>query len=93
MAGPAMPIFVFSVAIITSQHPSNAAFPAKQYPDAIPIVGLNPESWANNANAMVSSPATPGESVSPGRPPPPSANKTTGNCRSWAIVKSRSFLR
>ena len=42
IAGPPMPMLESSVAITTSQHPSSAALPAKQYPAAIPTSGTRP---------------------------------------------------
>ena len=41
-----MPMLESSVAITTSQQPSSAALPAKQYPEAIPTSGTRPLSWA-----------------------------------------------
>ena len=40
--GPAIPIELFFVAIITSEHPAIAAFPAKQFPETIEIRGTFP---------------------------------------------------
>ena len=80
MAGPPMPMLAPSVAMTTSQQPSRAALPAKHRPDAMPTRGTVPLRRANRWNAMVSRPDTPGASVSPGRPPPPSAKRTTGSC-------------
>jgi hypothetical protein len=42
IAGPPIPIFDPAVAIITSQHPSSAALPAKHRPDVIPTSGTSP---------------------------------------------------
>ena len=42
IAGPPIPIFDPSVAIITSQQASNEAFPAKQRPAVIPTIGTSP---------------------------------------------------
>ena len=78
IAGPPMPMFEPSVAITTSQHPRMAALPAKHRPLVIPDprcdTAQRPQRW----NAMTSRPETPGASVSPGRPPPPSAKNTVG---------------
>ena len=93
MAGPPMPTVVSAVAMMTSQQPSSAAFPAKHRPPTTPTVGTSPLSLANSANASVSRPVTVAPSVSPGRPPPPSANKTTGSASRSTTSKSRSFLR
>ena len=92
MAGPPMPIEAPSTAITMSQQPSSAALPAKQRPAAIPISGTWPDSRAKRAKAPVSRPVTTAVSVSPGRPPPPSAKSTTGRPRRSASSKSRSFL-
>ena len=64
--------------MMTSQQPSSAALPAKQRPETMPTSGTSPLSPPNSAKASVSRPATTAMSVSPGRPPPPSANRTTG---------------
>ena len=74
-----MPIEAFSVAMMTSQQPSSAALPAKQRPETMPTSGTSPDSSAKMWKVVVSSPATPMPSVSPGRPPPPSAKRTTGS--------------
>ncbi len=42
-----MPMFEPSVAMITSQQPSSAALPAKQYPLVTPTSGTSPLSCAN----------------------------------------------
>ena len=63
-----MPMLESSVAITTSQHPSSAALPAKQLPEAIPTSGTSPLRRANRLKARQSSPATIGMSTSPGRP-------------------------
>ena len=87
-----MPMFEPSVAMTTSQQPRMAALPAKHRPEVMPTIGTSPLSRAQRWKAMTSRPATPGMSVSPGRPPPPSAKNTTGSrCRS-ITSKSRSFL-
>ena len=65
--------------MMTWQHPSSAALPAKQRPDTTPTSGTFPLSAPNSAKASVSSPVTTAMSVSPGRPPPPSAKSTTGS--------------
>ena len=66
IAGPPMPMFEPSVAMITSQQPSSAALPAKQRPDTMPTSGTSPLSSANRANAMQSRPDTPGRRCRPG---------------------------
>ena len=88
-----MPMLASGVAMMMSQQPSSAALPAKQLPDAMPMRGTSPDRRAHNANAMVSSPATIGWSVSPGRPPPPSVKNTVGRRSLSMTSKSRSFLR
>jgi len=92
IAGPPIPILEFFVAIIVSQHPSNAALPAKQYPETIPTNGDLPLRPANILNVVKSRPATPFASVSPGLPPPPSANKTIGRRHLSAILSIRSIF-
>ena len=67
-----MPMFEFAVAITTSLQPSRAALPAKQRPELMPMRGTVPLSLAYWRKVGVSRPATPGKSVSPGLPPPPS---------------------
>ena len=93
MAGPPMPMLEPRVAMTTSLQPRMAALPAKHRPEVIPTSGTSPLSRPHRWKAMVSSPDTPGASVSPGRPPPPSAKNTTG--RRWRSItsNSRSFLR
>ncbi len=46
IAGPPMPILESTVAMMTSQQPSSAALPAKQYPDVMPTSGTSPLSRA-----------------------------------------------
>jgi hypothetical protein len=87
-----MPMVESSVAMTTSQQPSRAALPAKHRPEAMPMRGTWPLSRANRWNAIVSSPETEVVSVSPGRPPPPSANRMTGSRRRSASSSIRSFL-
>ena len=89
IAGPPMPIEESAVAMMTSQQPSSAALPAKQRPATTPITGTRPDSRANSTKVGTSRPL-PKVSVSPGRPPPPSANSTTGSRRSWARASMRS---
>jgi len=60
--------------------------------EATPTSGTSPLSAAKRANASVSSPLTTAVSVSPGRPPPPSAKSTTGTRSSATTSKSRSFF-
>ena len=87
-----MPMLESSVAITTSQHPSSAALPAKQFPEAIPTSGTSALRRAKRLKARQSRPATIGMSTSPGRPPPPSANSTTGSRRRSASSNRRSFF-
>ena len=88
-----MPMLLPSTAITRSQQPSSAALPAKQRPATMPISGTWPDSAAKRPKVVQSSPATPSQSTSPGRPPPPSANSTTGKRCSAASASSRSLLR
>ena len=74
-----MPIELPRVAMTTSQQPSKAALPAKQRPATIPTSGTRPLRRAKLAKVVTCRPATTGMSTSPGRPPPPSANRTTGS--------------
>ena len=48
----------FSVTMIRSEQPAITALPAKQRPDTIAIRGTSPESPAQSAKALVSSPDT-----------------------------------
>ena len=93
IAGPPMPMLDPAVAITTSQQPRMAALPAKHRPDVMPTSGTRPLSPPHRLNARQSSPDTPGASVSPGRPPPPSAKNTTGSPWRSITSNSRSFLR
>ena len=77
--------------MMTSQLPSSAALPAKQRPETTPMVGTLPFRSPKRWNVVVSSPAGVGHS-SPGRPPPPSANTTTGSAHLSASVSRRSFF-
>ena len=86
-------MFEPSVAMITSQQPRMAALPAKHRPEVTPIMGTSPDSPPHSQNARQSRPETPEASVSPGRPPPPSAKNTTGNRWRSITSNSRSFLR
>ena len=88
-----MPMVALRVAMMTSAQPSSAALPAKQRPCTMPTSGTWPDKRANWMNEVQSRPATTGMSVSPGRPPPPSANSTTGT-RHWRASASMrsSFL-
>ena len=92
IAGPPMPRLAPSTATMRSQQPSNAALPAKQRPATMPMRGTCPDSRAKRAKVWQSSPATPCQSTSPGRPPPPSANSTTGSCQRSASASRRSLL-
>ena len=65
-----------------SQLPSSAALPAKQRPATMPTIGTWPDSVAQRAKRRAVQAGDDGESTSPGRPPPPSANSTTGSFRS-----------
>src|SRR4051794_17002226 len=78
IAGPPMPSELFSVATIRSEQPAITALPAKHLPATTAMRGTTPDRRAHSANARVSSAETAGWSVSPGRPPPPSAQKTVG---------------
>ena len=82
-----MPIELSRVAMTTSQQPSSAALPAKQRPATMPISGTWPLRRAKLAKVVTCRPATIGMSTSPGRPPPPSANSTTGRRCSRAICE------
>ena len=92
IAGPPMPIVASGVAMMTWQQPSSAALPAKQRPDTMPTSGTRPLRAPKSAKASVSSPVTVAVSVSPGRPPPPSAKRTTGRRSRSTNAKSRSFF-
>ena len=92
MAGPPIPMLASGVAMMTWQHPSSAALPAKQRPDTTPTRGTSPLSAPKRAKASVSSPVTTAMSVSPGRPPPPSAKSTTGSRNLSTSSKRRSFF-
>jgi hypothetical protein len=92
MAGPPIPIEDDSVATIRSEQPAITALPAKQLPLTIAIRGTRPDSFAHSANAGTSSALTTGTSVSPGRPPPPSAKNTTGSRARSITSNSRSFF-
>ena len=93
MAGPPMPSELPSVATMRSAQPAITALPAKQRPWTTAIRGASPERPAHSANARTSSAETTGTSVSPGRPPPPSAKKTVGSRSRSMSSNSRSFLR
>ena len=56
IAGPPMPMFEFSVAMITSQQPSSAALPAKQRPELMPTSGTRPEQAREQVKAVQSRP-------------------------------------
>ena len=88
-----MPSEEFIVATIRSEQPAITALPAKQLPETIEIRGTWPESLAQSANARTWSALTTGWSVSPGRPPPPSAKKTTGSRIRSITSNIRSFLK
>ena len=81
------------MATIRSEQPASTALPAKQRPWTIAIRGTSPESRAQSAKARVSSAETTGWSVSPGRPPPPSAKRIAGSRIRSISSKRRSFLR
>ena len=87
-----MPIELSRVAMIMSQQPSSAALPAKQRPATMPTTGTWPLRRAKLAKVVTCSPATIGMSTSPGRPPPPSANSTTGSRCSSAMPSMRSVF-
>ena len=93
MAGPAMPMQAFSVAIIKSLQPANTALPAKQRPDTTAMRGTRPLRRAYCRKLGPSRPATlVALSVSPGRPPPPSAKKITGSFCCSAMSRMRSVF-
>ena len=92
IAGPLMPTKLARVAMMTSAQPSRAALPAKHRPCTMPTTGTLPESAANWLKVWLLRPATMGMSVSPGRPPPPSANSTTGSRCLCAMPSIRSVL-
>ena len=77
MAGPPIAKVVSSVAMITSQHATNAVLPAKHLPDTTPTIGTNPLNCDQVVNVVVSIPIP--DPSSPGLPPPPSPNRTIGN--------------
>ena len=94
MAGPPMPMLASGVAMMTSQHPSRAALPAKQRPDTRPTSGTRPLSRPNNAKASVSRPVTTAMSVSPGRSPAAFGEEHRRQLQAARTnLKSRSFLR
>ena len=53
-----MPMLASGVAMITSQQPRRAAFPAKQRPETMPTSGTRPLSPPKRAKASVSRPVT-----------------------------------
>ncbi len=81
------------VQITISLIPAKEALPAKQRPDTTAIFGTTPASAAKALKLDVARPDAETPSVSPGRPPPPSANQTTGNDWSAATSRMRSVLR
>ena len=88
-----MPMLELRVAMVTSQQPQKTALPAKQRPEAMPIRGARPLSWAKARKVGTSRPVTPTPSVSPGRPPPPSANQMIGSrSRSASAIIRSVFL-
>ena len=87
-----MPIELERVATMVSQQPSRAALPAKQRPAAMPSTGTRPDSRAKLEKVATCRPATMGMSTSPGRPPPPSANSTTGSFCARAMPSMRSVF-
>ena len=87
-----MPRLASWVAMITSQQPASTALPAKQRPDTTATSGTSPESRPNSSKARVVSCAAITRSVSPGRPPPPSANSTSGRRQRQASSNIRSFF-
>ncbi len=58
----------------------------------MPTSGTSPLRRANSSNARQSRPATIGMSTSPGRPPPPSANSTTGSRRRCGELEQAVLL-
>jgi len=55
-----MPMLDPSVAIVMSAAPNNAAFPAKQRPEATAIRGTTPDNAAQDANVVSCKPPTTG---------------------------------
>jgi hypothetical protein len=88
-----MPSDESRVATIRSEQPAMTALPAKQRPLTIAMRGTLPDSAAHSAKARTWSDETTGKSVSPGRPPPPSAKKTVGSRIRSIRSNRRSFLR
>ena len=78
--------------MMTSLEPSSAALPAKQRPELMPMRGTRPLSFAYWRKVGVSRPATPGKSVSPGRPPPPSAKQDDGQLRVFRDLQQPILL-
>ncbi len=78
--------------MMTSHTPASAALPAKHRPETTDTSGTRPRSPASIRKVGTSSPAAPPTSVSPGRPPPPSAKSTTGSRFRAARSKTRSVL-
>src|SRR3954449_11719547 len=66
IAGPPMPMLLPLVATTTSQTPTSAAFPAKQYPETTATVGPRPAGRAIVVKVGTSSRDPPAVSVSPG---------------------------
>ena len=93
IAGPPMPTVAVRVATTTSHSPSSAALPAKHRPPTIPTRGTTPARPAHSPKLVVCSPVTTGWSVSPGRPPPPSANSTVGTRSRRTTSRNRSVFR
>jgi DNA primase len=86
-----LPIQDARVAMVISAQPKRAALPAKQHPLFTAMRSERPRSAAQRAKVGTESPATCVlTSVSPGRPPPPSVNITTGRDSRPARSKRRS---
>ena len=80
IAGPPMPMLVSAVAMITSQQPSSDALPAKQRPETIAdqrhqARAAGAKWWNVGCRARMKPPHV---GRRRGRPPPPSANSTSG---------------
>ena len=94
IAGPAIPIELFLVAIITSEQPAIAAFPAKQFPETIEILGTFPLNFAYSLQVGRSKPPEliASKSTSPGLPPPPSTKNIIARFPFLAIEISLSVF-
>ncbi len=87
-----MPSVEPSVAMITSLHATSAVLPANVRPFTTAISGTSPLSCEKVVNVCVSTATRGPMSSSPGRPPPPSPNRTSGSRKRWASSNIRSCL-